>query len=136
MRIVLDTNVFISGLLTPGGVPASLVRRWIDGRFILVSHERQLEELRATTRRDPIQTRLPHGHAGRLVNEIKAYAQFPSKLPAVERSRDPKDDFLLALCDAGRVDRLVTGDKDDLLALERHGSTLIVSVAASAQEIG
>jgi predicted nucleic acid-binding protein len=37
------------------------------------------------------------------------------------------DDFLLAMCEAGDADYLVTGDKSGLLALDRHKATRIVS---------
>ena len=48
-------------------------------------------------------------------------------LPRVQRSTDPTDDFLLALCQAGEADYLVTGDKAGLLDLQRHGATRIIS---------
>jgi hypothetical protein len=59
----------------------------------------------------------------------------PDALPSVERSRDPRDDFLLALCDVGQADWLVTGDKDDLLSLRRHGRTHIVTAAQLVMEL-
>src|SRR3546814_2254075 len=73
--------------------------------------------------------------AGRLVNQIAAIADMPERLPAVQRSRDPRDDFLLGLCEAGRADWLVTGDKADLLALDRHGVTRIVTASAFAERL-
>jgi len=45
----------------------------------------------------------------------------------VQRSPDPADDFLLALCEAAQADYLATGDKSHLLALDRHDGTRIVS---------
>lgn len=59
----------------------------------------------------------------------------PKRLPLVERSRDPLDDFLLALCEAGAADRLVTGDKADLLVLRRHAAARIVTASALQAEI-
>lgn len=50
-------------------------------------------------------------------------------LPRVERSPDPTDDFLLAMCEAGKADYLVTGDKSGLLALSRHRATRILSAS-------
>ena len=47
----------------------------------------------------------------------------------MKRSPDPTDDFLLALCEAGNADYLVTGDKSGLLALDRHKATRIVSAS-------
>lgn len=136
MRVILDTNVLLSGLISPRGVPASLIQAWLDRRFTLVSHSLQLDELREVTRRDKIRARVRTFEAGRLINQVIAISEFPERLPPTERSRDPRDDFLLALCEAGDVDWLVTGDKDDLLALSRHGKTTIVTAAAFAERHG
>ena len=54
----------------------------------------------------------------------------------MRRSPDPTDDFLLGLCEGGRADYLVTGDKSGLLALERHKATLIVSAREFAALFG
>lgn len=136
MRVILDTNILLSGLISPGGVPALLVQAWLDRRFTLISHHLQLDELREVTRRDKIRARVRPFEAGRLINQIGAIAELPDRLPATQRSRDPRDDFLLALCEAGRADWLVTGDKEDLLALSRHGNTAITTAAAFAAEHG
>ena len=136
MRVILDTNVLLSGLFSPGGVPARLVEAWLDHRFILISHAIQLDELRDVTRRDRIRARLKPAEAGRLINQIKALAETVDRLPPVERSCDPRDDFLLALSEAAGADVLVTGDKDDLLSLVRHGSTAIVTATSFAATLG
>ena len=135
MRVILDTNILLSGLIAPAGVPGRLVDTWLDGRFTLVSHSLQLDEFRAVSRRDKIRALVRSSEAGRLVNQIAALAEMPEWLPPVERSRDPRDDFLLALCEAGAADRLVTGDKNDLLVLQRHGAATIVTAAAFAAEL-
>ena len=49
-------------------------------------------------------------------------------LPSVDVSRDPWDNYLLAMAQVGNADYLVTGDKADLLSLQRHGRTHIVTV--------
>jgi hypothetical protein len=135
MRVILDTNVLLSGLMSPGGVPCRLVEGWLDHRFILVSHAIQLDELREVTRRDKIRARLRPSEAGRLINQIEALADMVERLPAVEHSRDPRDDFLLALSEAANADLLVTGDKDDLLSLQRHGATMIVTATTLAKAL-
>jgi uncharacterized protein len=67
--------------------------------------------------------------AGRLVNQIKRFAEDVGQLPSVQRSPDPMDDFLLAMSEAGNADYLVTGDKSGLLALDRHLVTRIISAS-------
>ncbi|WP_420605482.1 putative toxin-antitoxin system toxin component, PIN family [Novosphingopyxis sp.] len=136
MRVILDTNILLSGLISPSGIPARLIDAWLDRKFTLISHAIQLDELREVTRRDKIRALVRPFEAGRLVNQIAVIADMPERLPPVERSRDPRDDFLLALCEAGKADWLVTGDKDDLLALVRHAETAIVTAAHFAREQG
>ncbi|WP_239807311.1 putative toxin-antitoxin system toxin component, PIN family [Croceicoccus hydrothermalis] len=136
MRVILDTNVLLSGLISPNGIPARLIETWLDRRFVLVSHALQIDEIRDVSRRDKIRVLVRPAEVGRLVNQIGLVADMPTALPHVRRSPDPRDDFLLGLCDAGRADWLVTGNKDDLLALERHGSSRIVTAATLADQLG
>ncbi|QKS00428.1 putative toxin-antitoxin system toxin component, PIN family [Sphingomonas sp. CL5.1] len=135
MRVILDTNVLLSGLISPSGGPSRLIDAWLDHRFTLISHAIQLDEFREVSRRDKIRALLRPAEAGRLLNQITLVADMPDKLPPVQRSRDPRDDFLLGLCEAGGADWLVTGDKDDLLSLDRHGRTHIVTVAKLLAEL-
>jgi putative PIN family toxin of toxin-antitoxin system len=127
VRVILDTNILLSALISPSGPPARLVDAWLDGAFALVSHPLQLDELREVTRREKIRQLISAPLAGRLVNQIALVATMPDALPPVARSPDPRDDFLLALCTAGPADWLVTGDKGDLLALGSHGPARIVT---------
>jgi len=91
-----------------------------------------LDELRTTLRKPAIAERIKPYKAGALFNEIKNLAENVGALPRVRRSPDPTDDFLLALCEAGGANYLVTGDKSGVLALERHKDTRIVSARAFA----
>lgn len=136
MRVILDTNILLSGLISPTGVPAQLIQAWLDRRFTLVSHHLQMTEFREVSKRDKIRVLVRPYVAGRLANQIIALAEMPNRLPPVARSRDPRDDFLLSLCEAGKADWLVTGDKDDLLALTHHGPATIVTASGFAHELG
>lgn len=127
MRVVLDTNILVSALLVHAGNPDRIYRAWQRNGFVLLTCAEQLDELRATLRRPSLAARIKPYRAGRLVNQLKNLAEVISSLPQVKRSPDPTDDFLLALCEAGSADYLVTGDKSGLLSLTRHRSTRIVS---------
>ena len=135
MRVILDTNVLLSGQITRTGIPARLTDAWLEGRFILISHAIQLAELRDVSRREKLRPLVRAAQFGKLVNRIVKVAEMHAKLPPVQRSPDPRDDFLLGLCEVGKADWLVTGDKHDLLALGRHGSTRIVSAVTFAREL-
>jgi putative PIN family toxin of toxin-antitoxin system len=132
MRVVLDTNVLISALMVQAGNPAAIYRGWKEGQFVLLTCAEHLDELRATLRKPAIAERIRPYKGGGLVNELKKLAESVDGLPHVRRSADPSDDFLLGLCEAGRADYLVTGDKGGLLALESHKGTRIVSARAFA----
>jgi putative PIN family toxin of toxin-antitoxin system len=136
VRVILDTNILLSGIISPKGTPARLILAWLDRRFTLISHFIQLDGLREVSRRPAIRALVRPADAGRLVNQVSLVAEMPSDLPSVQRSPDPRDDFLLALCEAGKADWLITGDKDDLLALSRHGPTHIATAARLAEELG
>ena len=127
MRVVLDTNVIVSALITPAGMPAAVVRIWLDGKFTLLTCAAHLDELRSTLEKPRVAELVKPYKAGRLVNQVKKLAKVIDRLPRVELSPDPTDDFLLALCEGGKADYLVTGDKSGLLALGRHKTTRIVS---------
>ena len=130
MRVILDTNVLLSALIRRDSVPGQVLEAWFDDRFVLITHELQLEELRVVTRRQQIRALIRPSEAGRLVNQLRANAELVTRLPRTRRSNDPADDFLLALSEAGRADLLVTGDKAGLLRLGNHNDTLILTARA------
>lgn len=126
-RVVLDTNIIISALISPNGVSAKIVAAAINQRFEIVAHQRLLDEIRMTTAYPKIASRISRAQAGRLINEMADAATFIDRLPNVMRSIDPSDDFLLALAEAGGADFLITGDKRDLIALKTHVNTKIIA---------
>jgi hypothetical protein len=136
VRVILDTNILLSALLSPSGTPARLFEAWIDRRFVLISHALQLDEIREVSRREKIRPLIRPADAGRLVNRIAAVAEMPTRLAATQRSPDPRDDFLLALCETAHADQLVTGDKSDLLSLGSHGPAKIITATALAKLLG
>lgn len=128
MRVVIDTNVLVSALLHGRSLPYQLIALWRQGRVTLVTSREQLDELRRVTRYPKLRARLNPAVAGRLVNELKAHAIVIEKLPEVSISPDPWDNYLLATIEEGKAEILITGDKADLLALERHAGARIVTV--------
>ena len=128
MRLVLDTNVLVSALISPGGPPDLLYQAWRRGDFTLVTSEEQLEEFHRVTRYPRLRPYIQALEAGTMVNELRLLAVLVSRLPKVNASPDPGDNFVLAMALAGKADYLVTGNKKDLLALGRYQKTSIVTV--------
>jgi putative PIN family toxin of toxin-antitoxin system len=93
----------------------------------LISSDAQIEEFSRVTRYPAIRSRIHPAQAGRLLNAVRSLSVFLEKLPPVSVSRDPRDDYLFAMAQAGEADYLVTGDKARVLAFRRRGKTEIVT---------
>jgi hypothetical protein len=128
VRLVIDTNILISALLSGTSLPAHLIVLWREGRFDLLTSAEQLDELIRVTRYPKIRRRLAPALAGRLINEIRDLSVLLTELPAVTASPDPHDNYLLAMAVSGSADFLVTGDKRHLLALRLFEGTKIITV--------
>jgi len=128
VRVVVDTNVLISALLSGRSPPAQIVTLWREGRFALLTSQEQLDELARVTRYPKIRERLSPALAGRLVNVLRDVAEMVADLPQVTACADPYDNFLLAMIVAGRAGALVTGDTQDLLSMVRYEGARIIAV--------
>jgi putative PIN family toxin of toxin-antitoxin system len=134
LRFVLDVNVFVSGLLSRSGAPARLLERWLDGDFELVVSEQLLDELERTLAVAKLREHIPPDDAVEfvaLVRDLADLAPDPADPPPT-RSRDPNDDYLIALAASERA-RLVSGDTD-LLTLEE--ALPVVSPRAALDLLG
>ncbi|MFO1468628.1 MAG: putative toxin-antitoxin system toxin component, PIN family [Steroidobacteraceae bacterium] len=127
MKVILDTNILVSALLTRRGSSARLLDAWIERRFELVTSAIQIAELVDVTRRRHIRPLIIPAVAGRFVNDLRRHATMLGHLPSLSRWVDSGDDFLLAMAEVSEAQFLVTGDKRDLLALAVHGRTQIVT---------
>lgn len=123
MRIVIDTNVVLSGLVKPDSVPGRVLRAWRDGSFRLVLSEFLIDEIAATLARPKIQALIPWSPAkiGRFVLELRAFCEVvePAALN-FQYPRDPDDIPVLATLIASEADLLVTGDRDPLALRDKY----------------
>lgn len=136
MRVIIDTNVLVSALLYERSLPYQLVTLWRQGRFTLLTSAEQLDELRRVTHYPKIRARLTPALAGRMINDLKSVADMVTNLPDVTVCRDPWDNYLLATIEAGNADILITGDKADLLSLDRHAGANIMTVRQFLEMMG
>jgi putative PIN family toxin of toxin-antitoxin system len=127
MRVILDTNVLVAALMVSDGPPHHLYEAFLNDRFTLITSDTQIEELSRVTRYPAIRSRIHSAQAGRLLNAVRSLSVLLERLPRASVSRDPHDDYLLAMAKAGDADYLVTGDKAGVLALRKHGKTEIVT---------
>jgi uncharacterized protein len=110
MRVVVDTNVFISAALKDRSLPGDAVHLATERDLLLKSSTTFLMWL----------------------GEVLAAAELVPITERIVACRDPKDDKFLELAVNGRADLIVSGDAD-LLALSPFRGIPIITPAAYAQ---
>jgi putative PIN family toxin of toxin-antitoxin system len=126
MRVVIDTNLWLSGLMLPGSVPGHIVRAASMAQFTAVLSEPMLQELRLALhyRRVRPRTALSDDELERYLAELRYIAEMVDIAGSTARvPRDRRDDFVLATYLTSGADCLLTGD-EDLLSLRPHHSIL------------
>ena len=112
LQVVIDTNIFISGL-NWGGKPKQILDHWLRSEFSLLLSPYLAMEIVSTYQR--------FNQPKENVRQLKLYLETKtSKLippKKVTICRDKKDNQVLDLCLAAEAEFLITGDKD-LLALK------------------
>ena len=137
MRIVLDTNLLVSGIISTG-LPRQLVDAAKAGAFELCTSEVLLAELLDVIARDKFATRLAQAGLAPLtiVEDLRALAVVvsPSMVARVVLA-DPDDDHVLAAALTGAADLIATGDKRDLLPLGSYQGIPIVTAKEALERI-
>lgn len=108
MKIVLDTNVLVSGLLTPFGPSGEIVRMVFSGELTVCLDARILAEYKDVLHRPKF--KFNKNHITVLLDFIKQYGQFTLSSPLKNRLPDPDDEPFLAVAIAGTVLSLITGN--------------------------
>ena len=111
IRAVIDTNVWVSGLLSSRGAPAQIVDLALAGRIIPVVAPAILDECEEVLLRRELD--LPPGD----VRAVLSYLRLPGEHvihvdPGIPERvcSDPDDDVFLSVATAGNADYLVTGN--------------------------
>jgi putative PIN family toxin of toxin-antitoxin system len=134
MRVVLDSNIFLSALISPHGPPHRIYQAWRQGAFDLVTCTAQLDELRRASRYPKFRDILQPHRVGLMINNLNR-AFVIDRLPKGFESADPDDAWLLAVAEEGSADYLVTGDKRaGLLRMGHTGATRIMTAVAFCEE--
>lgn len=121
LRVVLDTNVLLSGLAYPGSLSGRIVAAWRHGSVEVVLSTFILEELRRALPRLSARHGLSSREIDDLVDILSIQAELVEPEPITDEAlRDDNElpvlGTLLAGMRTGNLDYLITGDKD-LLAL-------------------
>jgi uncharacterized protein len=119
LRVVLDSNIILSELMSPKGTTGQIVQAWKDNRVTLLMCEAQLEEIKRVLAYPKIQKRLNwSAEKINLFVKLLAYHSEYVDISGVKAyvPQDADDEMRLATLMAAKADYLVSGDSD-LLAL-------------------
>lgn len=114
LNVVLDTNVFVSALLSETGVPAKILDAWRDGYFGIVITAKIMAEINEVLRQPKFQSKyaiLPQKLAdlNSLLWAHAIYIESHSNLSG-SVSTDPDDEIFLAAAVDGKADLIISGD--------------------------
>jgi putative PIN family toxin of toxin-antitoxin system len=132
MRVVADTNVFISALMF-GGLPGRFLDLALSRRFILVTSKALLDELDEKLRG---KFAVSEGDALLIRAKLEANAKVVEpdfELNAV--ADDPDDNRVLECAVAGKADFIVSGDRH-LLRIESYEGIAILTVRQFLETAG
>lgn len=130
-RIIIDTNIWISFLLTHDY--AKLDKILENKSVILLFSQALLDEFIEVVQRPKFKKYFSLLDLECLLLQIKDKAKFIEVTSEIKLSRDPKDDFLLSLAKDGKATYLITGDKD-LLNIKSFERTMITTIADYLKE--
>jgi uncharacterized protein len=136
VRIVIDTNVLLSGLFW-NGAPHALLHHVRSGAAELVISPALLEELADVLNRKKFASILAHTSRTPegIIREMQALAEIVAAPPLpISVCRDPDDDAVLACALAAHAYWIISGDKD-LLALKEFQHMAIITPAQAVERL-
>ncbi|MBL8474132.1 MAG: putative toxin-antitoxin system toxin component, PIN family [Rhodocyclaceae bacterium] len=133
MKVVLDTNVLVSGIARATWAPGRVFDAWCAGRFELVMADAQSVELRRVLTYPKVRSLFARdGVTPAMLDELLEILRFKT-MPVTTDGvvvpvlpPDPGDVYLIQAFVASQAEFLVSGDRRDLLALGLPG---IIGVA-------
>jgi uncharacterized protein len=111
-RGVADVNVLVSAAIAIEGIPARVFRAAVAGRWQLVASPHLIADLDEVLHRDKFRRSITVDEAERHVEVVRGLAELvpDPPLPWPMVTRDPDDDYLVALARTANVDFLISGD--------------------------
>ncbi len=140
MRIVVDTNVLVSGVVNPRHVPGLVIEAAARGACTLVTTAKLWSELEQTLSYARVREFIAR-YGGETsvpvaIARLQTLVQFvPTESPAAQwLPEDPADNWVIQCAITGTADYIVTGDKA-LLALKQVEGIQIVTPSTFASEV-
>jgi uncharacterized protein len=128
MRVVIDTNVFVSALLSPTGIPNQIFQYWELSYFDLLVSQESLNELARVLHYPKIRKRL-HSTEEELAEFVHIFQEKALIITRQETvhaiTEDVSDNLYLEIGIAGHADYIVSGDQHLLKLKEYRGISIM-----------
>ena len=108
MKVVIDTNVIVSGLLNPYGHPAEIIRLLLTGSIKLFYDSRIISEYSEVLNRSKF--KFAKENISIFVKEIEMTGILVITLPLKKSLPDPDDNMFLEVALAGNAECIITGN--------------------------
>ncbi len=125
MRIVIDTNVLISGIFFKGK-ERKLLEYWFNNKIETICTEEIFAEYSAVIKR--FAEKRDKNNCSEIIHIIAKNCTFIKNIYTRQYSRDPDDDKFICCAVSGRADYIVSGDRD-LLVLKKIDNLKIITAS-------
>lgn len=113
LKIVIDTNLFIKGLLK-SKTARLIIEAFIEERFKLISSEYLIGELIHTSQKPNLRKFITEDDAALLIALIKEKAIIVKPKGKINLCRDEKDNPIIETAITAKAEYIITSDKDIL----------------------
>jgi len=117
LRVIVDTNVVISGIISKSSYPAKIIDAWLEGKFVPVICKILQEEINEVIRRSKIRKQKlgdPKDIKRILGILFNKSEKIKIRKVELEIDIDEKDKFLFELALCSKAEVLVSGDEEIL----------------------
>ncbi len=135
MKVVIDTNILLSGLMLPKSNPGRIVQAWRDHCFELVLSQFQLDEIGRVLSYPKIQKHLNWDQVeiAQFLKQLFIRSNYLGEITTVaEVPADANDNLILSAYIIAEAEYLITGDARILELRERYN---IITAAEFVQLI-
>ncbi len=137
-RVVIDTNILISGIIQRKGFPYKVVKSWEDETILLITSPLMIKEAKKVLNYPKIKRKycLDEAKIKQTVLNLLKYSILIENPPALDViKKDPDDNKVLSTAIEGKADYIVSGDSH-LLDLKAYKGVKIVTAKRFCEVTG
>lgn len=124
MKVVFDTNIFISALVIPGSLAENAILKIIEGEDALIISKEIINEVLSVLSTKFNRDREALSHVAVNLSEL---AELVNPAKRIRVFKDKPDNRILECALCGKADAVVTGDKE-MLRLRKYKGIKIISL--------